>query len=114
VADRRDCGRQRAFTDASPTEIERALDSGLAQGAFGGWNRSRAAVDYERWMSGQLSGQAGEKARRSKMRRSSSRRSGTNSTRRPAVERSPDRLSPNRRSGVNRLTDTRLSTPRST
>ena len=48
MANRGDGSRQRAVSDVSPTQIERPLDGGLPQRAFGGRNWSRAAVDYER------------------------------------------------------------------
>src|SRR5690348_1061339 len=42
---------QRAIADAAPAGLERALDRGLAVGHLGGWNRARAAVDDEGWLS---------------------------------------------------------------
>jgi len=63
VPDRRDRGGQRAVTDAGPTELEGALDGGLARRTLGSRNGSRAAVDYERgrsqgFSSGRLEGPA--------------------------------------------------------
>jgi len=48
VADRRHHRRQRAVADPRPARVARALDGGLAVGAFVNGNRAGAAVDDER------------------------------------------------------------------